>query len=408
MNYPAYACHRGLGMGVSQIRNTVPCWPIRQRIKVLGAQQSSSRRPPLSVAFILLPEFTLLAFSSFVEVLRLAADRLDGSRQISCRWTILGSNRSPIKSSSGVEVTPWDSISNNDDFDYIVVVGGLIRGHAHVDSAVLEYLKRADHNRRTIIALCTGTFILAAASLLNSHHASVHWVHEAEFKALYPDVPLSGGTLFSVSPRRITCSGGAAAADVAAYILSRHLGIGAARKAMAGLSLPAFRSGRDPQVHKPSTWLSRISDPLVRRAILIMGRTIGRHNSVARLCDNLGVSSSSLERAFRKSTGCAPARFNRMLRLAYAQWELLHSGKSITQIATDFGFTDSSHFIQLFHRNYGVTPMALRRRCKRDGRELPDRHSGETDTPPVIRCLLDGELLFFEEDQEWLDRQVTL
>jgi transcriptional regulator GlxA family with amidase domain len=373
-----------------------------------SGSQPGGQRPPISVAFILLPEFTLLAFSSFVEVLRLSADRLDGSRQVHCHWTILGPSLAPIKSSCGAEIRPWEIFSENDEFDYIVVVGGLVKGHPLVDPAVLKYLQRAGRNGRNIVALCTGTFILAAARLLNGHRASVHWVHEAEFKSLYPNVALNRGTLFSVSPRRITCSGGAAGADLAAYVVSRHFGIGPARKAMVGLGLQALRSGKDPQAHKSSTWFSRIDDPLARRAILIMGGNIGRHYSVAQVCASLNVSSSSLERAFKRSTGCSPAKFGRMLRLAYGHWELMHSAKSITQIATDFGFTDSSHFIQFFHRYYGVTPMALRK-CRRTvGEEMPVSISGEVRVSPVVRRVLMGELLFFEEDQRWLDQQISV
>jgi transcriptional regulator GlxA family with amidase domain len=60
---------------------------------------------PLSVGFILAPEFTLSAFSNF-DVLRLAADEGDFSRQIRCKWKILSHDSRPILSSSGLEVIP--------------------------------------------------------------------------------------------------------------------------------------------------------------------------------------------------------------------------------------------------------------------------------------------------------------
>lgn len=47
----------------------------------------------LRVAFVLLPNFTLLPFAGFMDVLRLAADEGDRSRQIACRWVVTSVDR---------------------------------------------------------------------------------------------------------------------------------------------------------------------------------------------------------------------------------------------------------------------------------------------------------------------------
>ena len=67
-------------------------------------KESSSHNiiPSLSVGFVLMPSFTLLPFSAFIDALRLAADEGDHSEQINCRWTVMGPNLTPITSSSGV------------------------------------------------------------------------------------------------------------------------------------------------------------------------------------------------------------------------------------------------------------------------------------------------------------------
>jgi len=45
-------------------------------------------------------------FAAFVDALRIAADEADRSRQVHCRWTVLGPDRVPVRSSCGVEITP--------------------------------------------------------------------------------------------------------------------------------------------------------------------------------------------------------------------------------------------------------------------------------------------------------------
>jgi transcriptional regulator GlxA family with amidase domain len=43
----------------------------------------------LSVGFVLMPNFTMLALSAFLDTLRLAADEGDRSRPIDCAWTLM-------------------------------------------------------------------------------------------------------------------------------------------------------------------------------------------------------------------------------------------------------------------------------------------------------------------------------
>src|SRR5688500_13261556 len=115
----------------------------------------------LRVGFLLMPQFTLLAFTSFVEALRIAADDWDNSRQIACRWTILSTDARPISASCGVEVLPSSGMREPDEFDYLIVVGGLLRGHKEIDKRYYRYVAQAHAQGRGVIGLCTGSFVLA-------------------------------------------------------------------------------------------------------------------------------------------------------------------------------------------------------------------------------------------------------
>ena len=92
----------------------------------------------------MLPHFTLLPFAGFIDSLRLAADEGDQSRQINCQWTVMGPQLNEVESSCGVSVRPWEVFRDPEDFDYIVVVGGLLHQGNIASEAVIEYLQRAD------------------------------------------------------------------------------------------------------------------------------------------------------------------------------------------------------------------------------------------------------------------------
>lgn len=84
--------------------------------------------PHLRFGFLLAPRFTLVAFAGFVDALRLAADDGDRSQQRLCSWKILGDPTTPIKSSCGASICPTAMLDDDEVFDYIVVVGGLMHG----------------------------------------------------------------------------------------------------------------------------------------------------------------------------------------------------------------------------------------------------------------------------------------
>ncbi|MGL4209265.1 MAG: AraC family transcriptional regulator, partial [Candidatus Adiutrix sp.] len=176
------------------------------------AEEISTDHQPkhLKVGFILIPDFTLLAFTGFIETLRQAADVGDRSRPIWCSWSIMHHELSPIKSSCGIEVTPWEVFREPTDFNYIVVVGGLLSSLDKIPDKLIDYLQEAAKKKVTVIGLCTGSFVLAKAGLLKGVRCGVHWYHYQEFKNLFPQAYPVIDELFVEDQGIITSPGGSA------------------------------------------------------------------------------------------------------------------------------------------------------------------------------------------------------
>jgi transcriptional regulator GlxA family with amidase domain len=97
--------------------------------------------PGLRVGFILAPQFTLIAFASFIDSLRHAADEADRSRQIHCTWRVIASDLDPVEASCGVSVVPNATLSDPQAFDYIAVVGGLLPACLDLPGESYDYLR---------------------------------------------------------------------------------------------------------------------------------------------------------------------------------------------------------------------------------------------------------------------------
>lgn len=315
-------------------------------------------RPSLSVGFLLANNFTLTALATFLDALRLAADDGDGSRQIRCHWTIMGTKPDPVRSSCGAGVARWEPLRPPRTFDYIVVVGGLLHSGPAFDDETVAYLRDAAAQGVKLVGVCTGGFVLSRIGLMANRRCCVSWYHHRDFVEEFPDLVPVADQLFVVDRDRITCSGGAGVADLAAHLIERHLGKAVAQKTMHIMLIDKARPANQSQPQPPTD--NEIANERVRRAILLMEQNLADPLSVEEIARRLNVSTRQFERLFRMSTGKSPVAFYRALRLRYGYWMLRNTRRSVTAIAMEAGFADCAHFSRQFREEFNTSPSAVR------------------------------------------------
>ncbi|AWC21280.1 Carnitine catabolism transcriptional activator [Aminobacter sp. MSH1] len=314
--------------------------------------------PRLSVGFILARRFTLCAFANFVDVLRLAADEGDRSRQILCEWTVLSDTMSPMASSCGVMVQPNERLGDPRKHDYIVVVGGLIDEIPNLSPEYTRYLQKAAASKVPLVGVCTGAFILHRAGLMDGYRCCVSWFHHADFLEQFDGLKPVSDQIFIVDRDRLTCSGGASSAHLAAYLVEKHVGHAQARKSLHIMIIDDALRAEKPQPGIPLDLAT--DDGLVKKALLLMQQNIAAPLSAADVARRLGANRRQLERHFQRAVGMPPTLAYKIMRLEYAEFLLRHTENSVTQVATSTGFCDSSHFIRAFRERRGVTPAVFR------------------------------------------------
>jgi transcriptional regulator GlxA family with amidase domain len=323
-----------------------------------------SRLARLSVGFILARRFTLCAFGNFVDVLRLAADEGDRSRPILCSWRVLSPTVEPIASSSGIAVHPEERLGDPTRFDYLVVVGGLVDEIENLHPDTVRYLERAAAAGIPLVGICTGTFALHRAGLMQGYRACVSWFHHEDFLERFDGLEPVSDQIFVVDRDRLTCSGGVSAAHLAAFIVERHLGPARAAKSLHIMMIDQAMAAEEPQPGMPLALAT--DDALVRRALLAMQQSIHAPMAISRVVARLGVGRRKLERHFREALGMTPLEADRLIRVGQAKHLLLTTKRTATQIAADTGFCDLPHLIRVFRAAEGTTPEAFRRASTRE------------------------------------------
>ncbi len=316
--------------------------------------------PSLKVGFVLSPSFTLTPLAGFVDAIRLAADHEDDSRQIHFQWSFLHAKEEIVRSSCGLEVVTNESFGDPAQFDCIVVVGGLMKdNHMHAPQT-FDYLRRAFEKGVQLIALCTGSFVLAQAGLLRSKRCSVHFGMLKNFSEQYPDsIPVTDVN-YVVEEGIITCPGSIAAIDLAAYLIKFSSSESRARKALNYLLFeqdkPRIRLPKRPYEDKLLA-----ADRITNETVRMMETMIETPCSIDELAARTNCSKDQINRSFRKHLRTSPAKFWRDIRLQMACDLLASNSKTVTEIAYETGFADTAHFCRIFRDKYKVSPQTYRK-----------------------------------------------
>ncbi|MES4826935.1 DJ-1/PfpI family protein, partial [Streptomyces anthocyanicus] len=138
-----------------------------------------------------------------------------------------------------------------DDADTLVVPGRpdnvVPRG-----PAVLDAIRRAHARGARVVSLCTGSFALAEAGLLDGRRAATHWLWAETFRRLHPRVRLEPDVLFVDDGDVLTAAGSAAALDLGLHLWRRDHGAEIANAVSRRLVFAAHRDGGQRQfVERP-------------------------------------------------------------------------------------------------------------------------------------------------------------
>ena len=322
---------------------------------------------PEHIVFLQVPNYSMIAFSSAVEPLRMA--NRDAGREL-YRWSLLTIDGLPEKASNGLEITPHDSLENAGDLSVLFVCGGADIADAWSKQLQFSLRRIAKRNNIVLGALCTGSYLLARAGLLDGYRCTIHWENIASLREEFPNVQVSDD-LFMFDRDRITCAGGQSSMDMMLKLIHDRHGNKLVTHISEQFMCERIRSSNDRQ-RVPLHLALGSNQPKLTEAVTLMEANIEEPISLDELSNYVGISRRQLERLFQKHLNCVPTRYYLNLRLNRARLLLLQTSKSIVDIALACGFISAPHFSKCYRDLFGIPPRDERRK-------LQARAQDETD-----------------------------
>ncbi len=315
---------------------------------------NNSKHTTQKIGFLLIPDFSMIAFTACIEPLR-AANRM--SRKTLYEWQTLSLDGLPVTASNRVTITPDNSSAEAHDCDVIFVCAGL-RPRRFLSQNLRGEIRKFVRRGTPLGAVCTGSEALAYAGVLTGYRCTIHWENIEAFKETYPDLDITA-TLFEIDRNRYTCSGGTAAIDMMIHAIKLDHGDTLALTVAEQLLHNYIREPQDNQ-RMAIEHRTGIHHPKLLAAIGYMEAHIEHPMLIEQLTQTIGLSLRQLERLFKEQLATTPGRYYLTLRLERARQFLRQTSLSIMEISLACGFNSASHFSRSYKNHYGHSPYQER------------------------------------------------
>ncbi|EMH4163739.1 GlxA family transcriptional regulator [Pluralibacter gergoviae] len=316
------------------------------------------------IAIVLYPGFKLLEATGPLSVFNYANAQL------------VAAGRPPGYDVSFVAAAPGPVMSDNHislqaevALDDPRICGGrvLFLGSPDIERAVadnpeiIRWLVERGARSRALIALCSGSFFLAEAGLLDGLRATTHWRVADKLQQRYPAVRVDSDAIFIRQGHIWTSAGVTASIDLALSLVEDDYGRDIALNVARELVVYLKRQGGQSQFS--ALLLSQEEEhPLGAKIREWMLAHPQENISIPGLAELFAMSERNFMRTLKKQTGQSPSQFMENVRLELARQFLETSRHGLKQIAFEAGFGSQEQMRRTFKKRLGVSPSDYRHR----------------------------------------------
>ena len=305
--------------------------------------------------FLLFDGFSNLVLANAIEPLR-AANQLSGQELF--RRSLLTVGGGEVLSSSGIVIRPDARLANAGPCDVLFVVAGYdFRNHTTADA--LASLKRAAAHARNVSGLDTGSWLLAAAGLVDGRRATIHWQELDAFAEAFPNVGVDTER-YVIDGRMISAGGASTVLDLMLHLIRQRCGDALTFDVMNLFLYDVERAYERPHRGAQSRRLLELSPKLIS-AITLMRRAVETPLTIAEVADQVATSQRSLARDFQREFAMAPGHYYQLVRLKAAQRLVEETGLSVAEIAVRTGYSSAATLSRAFSRQFRTTIRNVRR-----------------------------------------------
>lgn len=339
----------------------------RRNDKAQARKTTEDLSSPRRIVLVAYPEFEPLdltgPFSVFAGTDRWLRE-VQGRAIKAYMVEVVGAEVGPLRAAGGLGIlVDYSFRAFRGEIDTLLVVGGPGTWSALQDQTLLAWLRRMAPRVRRLGAVCTGSFILAEAGLLDGRRATTHWAWSTELARLYPRVIVDADPIFIRDGNIYTSAGVTAGMDLALALIEEDYGREVALRMARDLVLYLRRPGGQSQFSSLLTAQESQREPLRELQTWIV-ENVDADLSVSALARRAALSPRHFARVFTYEVGITPGQFVEKVRIEAARRRLEESLQGVKAIAAECGFGSADTMRRAFLRTLRVAPAGYRDRFK--------------------------------------------
>src|SRR6201995_5395769 len=312
---------------------------------------------PNMIGVLIFPDFQLMDAAGPISVFEIA--RAYAKPQLPIR--AIAAKPGPVRSTCGVEMLAH-KFGSPGAITTLLVAGGRGVEAAARDSCTKRFVQAVAKRGGRVGSVCSGTFVLAEAGLLDGKRATTHWNRTRQFLATYPQVKLEPDQIFVRDDNIWSSAGLPAGIDLALAMVAEDYGDTIVERTARQLVLYHRRSGGASQFSS----LLELKAPTGRFGPLLpwARENLDNRPTGEGLAERAGMSARHFTRAFIAETGATPSKAIERLRIEVARARVQSSAEAIERVAESTGFRAPERMRRAFIRAFGQPPQSLRRAAR--------------------------------------------
>lgn len=323
------------------------------------------------IAIAVYPGVSLLDLGGPLEAFRVASE-FGGprGRRINYTCSVVSSRGGPVLTADGVALIT-DSIRSLDriEIDTLMVPGAFLVEDVTRDVELIEWVAKQAPKCRRVCSVCVGSFLLAAAGILNGRRAATHWMHAQLLAQRHPKVEVESDAIFVRDGRVWSSAGVTTGIDLTLALIEEDCGHATAISVARMLVVYLKRAGGQSQYSALLAAQAESESDSFSELERWIAENLEADLRIESLAERAHMSPRNFARVYAKKRGRTPAKVVETIRLDAARRRLEETDERIETIAEECGYGGEEQMRAAFLRVLKIPPREYRKRLAT--RELP-------------------------------------
>ena len=273
-----------------------------------------------------------------------------------------------IPLNNGVFSINTDCLCNEVNRTDLVIIpalsGASMEAAIALNRELIPWIIEQHKNGAEVASLCSGAFLLAATGLLNGQGCSTHWLFAEDFRAIFPEVTLSDGSIITEADGLYSSGGTSSYWNLLLHLVEKYTSREMAVRASKFFAIEIDRKSQSPFIMFNGQ--KKHEDEPIKLAQEFIEKNLTEKITVEDLAARFAIGRRHFIRRFKKATSNTPGEYIQRVRIEAAKKHLENTRKNINEVMYDVGYIDVKTFRTVFKKITGLSPVDYKHKFNKE------------------------------------------